>query len=763
MIAAAGAAAFALLLGVIVITIRSSDGKETKIQVPQGTTTTLDLAPRSEITIQEALVPSAGAVSQIASQTEIQPPSQLGSWTVGPQPPWFGEGGHDAGYSILRSDVLPGIVERPTKLPAVRRWNVDTKWGRGITLAARYSPDGKYLAVGNSDGHVRVFDADSMELRSLLPGKTTISGVDDLSWAPDSQRLVVAIPNENVARIWSIDGRLLFEENSDVRCHSVAWSPDGKWIAEGHHARVQLRRPDGTIEKVLCQDEGCGPSTGGMLVWHPDGRQLASWRHDGKIVIWDCDQATFNEFREPIGHRGSPGQRMAWSGTGMLAVVLGDRMEVYGPDYTLKQTIDYRGRGAIAWHPDNDRLFMWDGGSVKSWSLSEEKFVDETSDAFSGWPHQPLALNCAPSGQRLAMAAGLVKVLSSDLQTKHFETPVYCRYGTSVSWSHDGKYLASTTEGFHPGLPIWDANGKAVKVIPLALETLPLHLAWSPADYTLVGTASGQPTVISRDMGPATVLSGAEDAHSVAWSSDGTQLAFGTGNGTVKIFTNAGTQLTEMIAGDRPAFVAWSAANGELWVHCGHRLYRCDPKESWTLTFISETSEPAVTAPSWYPDGQLIAVRRTGWYSRDGKLIAGPNRRRPITWRHDGDVYISDGGISLSKHSPGGAHVATRYLNGFFEKRAYRYQPFGSLLAVGFGESVITALEDEDLQPYWHTVLLPEMQSVTFSAAGQLIDGTPDNVDPYLIYYIENNEGRIETLTPADFRARFAGQPLNKG
>lgn len=594
-----------------------------------------------------------------------------------------------------------------------------------------------------------------MELRSLLPGKTTISGVDDLSWAPDSQRLVVAIPNENVARIWSIDGTLLFEGNTDVRCHSVAWSPDGKWIAEGHHARVQLRRPDGSIDKVLCQEEGSGPSTGGMLVWHPDGRQLASWRHDGKLVIWDCDQGTFEELRKPIGHRGFPGQRLAWSGTGMLAVVLGDRMEVYNPDYTLKQTVDYRGRGAIAWHPDGDRLFMWDGESVRSWSVSRESFIEKTLDAFSGWPHQPLALACSPGGDHVTVAAGLVRVLSSDLQKKHFETPIYCRFGMSVSWSHDGKYLASTTDAFHPGLPVWNATGEAVKAIPVALETLPSKLAWSPTDYTLVGTAQGQPSVISRDLGPAMVLSGAEDAHSVAWSSDGAQLAFGTGNGTVKIFASSGKQITEMIAGDRPAFVAWSGANDELWVHCGHRLYRCRPQDSWTLALIDETAESAVTSPSWNPNGELIAIRNTGWYSRDGKLVAGPTRAHPVTWRHDANAYMGDGEIDLKKYFPGGAPIATRYLNGFFEARAYQFQPFGNLLAVAFGESGITVLNDEGLQPYLHITLLPDMNSATFSAAGELIDGSPDIVDPYLTYYFENNEGRIETLAPNEFRERY--------
>ena len=774
LLVAAGAAAFALMLGVIVITIRRPDGTETTIRVAEGTSTSVRVERDSEIQIQqksgslEQTKPLPPADSQSSAETDLKagmpldltPPEPLGTWEMGPEPPWFGAGGHDAGYPILQSDVLPGLIERPALLPGMRRWNVDTRWGRGSTHAARYSPDGKWIAIASTDGHARIYDAASMQLTQLLPGKTVISGIDDLSWHPDSRRLSVAIPNENTSRIWSIDGQLLFEQTGDARCHSVAWSPDGKFLAEAFHARLQLRRPDGSLSKILAEGDGVGPSTGGMLAWSPDGSELVCWQHDGNLTVWDVTEGTSRQFGESPGHRGYPGQRLAMSRNGRLAVAYGDRLLIYDKDYQVFQTIDYRGRGAIAWHPNNDQLFLWDGQLVRCWSVSESRYIQESEDAASGWPHQPLALACSPDGDRLTLAAGIVRVLSSDFEKRYFETPISCRYGTSISWSHDGRYLASTTEGFHPGLPVWDATGKAVTVIPVALESIPLHLSWSPTDLTLVGIAKGQASVISRDMTPATILPGAEDAHSVAWSPDGAQLAFGTGNGTVKIFAQSGEQITEMIAGDQPAFVAWSAANGELWVHCGPRLYRSRPQESWTLIFVEETSEPATTSPSWYPDGELIAVRRTGWFSRDGKRVTGPNRRRPVTWRHDGNAYVAFSSIAIDKHFPGGAPIATRYLNGFFEQQAYRYQPSGNLFAVAFGESVITVLTDEDLQPHWHAVLLPELRSATFSAAGEMIDGVPTIVDPYLVYYFENDDGRIETLTPAEFRTSLKKHAL---
>jgi hypothetical protein len=112
--------------------------------------------------------------------------------------------------------------------------------------------------------------------------------------------------------------------------------------------------------------------------------------------------------------------------------------------------------------------------------------------------------------------------------------------------------------------------------------------------------------------------------------------------------------------------------------------------------------------------------------------------------------------IRLQKYFPAGGLIATRYLNGLFEQRGFEYQPHGESIAVTYGESAVTVLDD-DLQPVWHAALLPDMKSATFSAAGELIDGAPSVVDPYLVYYYENEEGRIESLAPAEFRERYLG------
>lgn len=80
--ASAGMAALAMILGVIVITIRSRVGNETKIKVAEGTTTNLHLAPGREVTIKHHLPQIATsktqqsdpASNQADASQRVQPP-----------------------------------------------------------------------------------------------------------------------------------------------------------------------------------------------------------------------------------------------------------------------------------------------------------------------------------------------------------------------------------------------------------------------------------------------------------------------------------------------------------------------------------------------------------------------------------------------------------------------------------------------------------------------------------------------------------------
>lgn len=84
-------------------------------------------------------------------------------------------------------------------------------------------------------------------------------------------------------------------------------------------------------------------------------------------------------------------------------------------------------------------------------------------------------------------------------------------------------------------------------------------------------------------------------------------------------------------------------------------------------------------------------------------------------------------------------------INGY--NSCFDWHPRGNLIVAGTGQSTVTAWREADLQPHWHAVLLPDGKAATFSAAGELLDGKPEEVDQYLVYYVEREAGKIETLT----------------
>ena len=81
-----------------------------------------------------------------------------------------------------------------------------------------------------------------------------------------------------------------------------------------------------------------------------------------------------------------------------------------------------------------------------------------------------------------------------------------------------------------------------------------------------------------------------------------------------------------------------------------------------------------------------------------------------------------------------------------------RWHPRGHLIVTGVAQSEITAWDASNLQPYWHAVLLPKHKSATFSGAGELIDGDAETLEKNLVYYLERDNGKIETLKPSEFR-----------
>lgn len=121
----------------------------------------------------------------------------------------------------------------------------------------------------------------------LLLMKTCPTNANMVAWSPDKTRIASA--SDSIVYIWNAatgQTLLVYHGTPGVTVMSVAWSPNGEFIASGGTDNVVQvwEATTGQIKRTYTGHTGAI----GSVAWSPDGKYLASGSEDNTIQVWQA-------------------------------------------------------------------------------------------------------------------------------------------------------------------------------------------------------------------------------------------------------------------------------------------------------------------------------------------------------------------------------------------------------------------------------------------------------------------------------------------
>ena len=239
--------------------------------------------------------------------------------------------------------------------------------------SARFSLDGRLLALGNIEGTVGIWDMqpEGIQVRWRLPAHE--APVTSLAFSPDSQWLASA-GDDRTVRLWEI---IRAEQQHVMRGHDtpvndLAFSLDGRLALGSRSGTVALF--DTRTFTITNSMTGHGASVT-TLAFGPRGEQLASGSEDKTIRLWDTVDGF--EVRRFGGHTGWV-LSVAFSPDGRLLVSGGEdsTIRLWELDTGAQlRTLEGHTAGvySVAFSPDGNLLISGSGdGTVRLWGVPAE-------------------------------------------------------------------------------------------------------------------------------------------------------------------------------------------------------------------------------------------------------------------------------------------------------------------------------------------------------------------------------------------------------
>jgi WD40 repeat protein len=480
----------------------------------------------------------------------------------------------------------------------------------GGARSVSWSADGRRLASGGDDKTVRVWDVTNGTEEKSLPMTEIVQGVrwshgsrlavltipgDVAVWDTDTDAKPLVIQDAGNCITWSPDDRWLATGRGDFTVEifntatgrrgarlntsssgvaSVAWSPDGNYVACGligssevilWSVSVQNAADgvSGTVHGSRAQILRGHLGTVGSLAWNSNGRQFVSAGQDGMLKIWDANAGNMARY---VFHPPDKVNRLAWHPDGARLLEVNSRGQLWVWDLArLGHPVVFggqRGWSVAAWNPDGTRLVAGGVSGINMWDTSRPALPEIWNDATSvqGLAWSPDGHRFATVGEKHFLRLWEVTSTGGVLQ-ETLEQDVRNTVIGTIAWSPDGKKLAIASRNkvfIHE-----PASHKEPMELSGHLGNV-RSLAWSN-DSTRLASSGDDSTAKIWDGESGglihTLLGHGNGVYSVAWSPDDRRLATVAWDMTLRIWEPlSGAEMCSFEGefSDKPSVVAWS-------------------------------------------------------------------------------------------------------------------------------------------------------------------------------------------------------------
>jgi serine/threonine protein kinase/WD40 repeat protein len=478
-----------------------------------------------------------------------------------------------------------------------------------------FRPDGKVLALAQSDGSVALCDLSTGRDSPAVPAGPT---PEHLRFHPGGRYLAVSFFEHPDIMVWDLAaGKIVLRlRGARYGGGNLAWSPDGSLLAVGSSdASIYLCAfPAGNIQGVLRGHEQVVT----RLEYHPSGRLLASTSHDDTTRLW-CFS--------PGGELVLPGERL------------------------------------LGFSRDGSRLTTESWQGVAEWEVADPGDGLHYLPHGQGPSHGPWGVAFAPDGQLLA-SHSLDGVLLWDAATARRVGCVPSGWGFALAFSPDGRQLFTTGPGGWLRWPIVpERGGQALRVGP---GTVVRATSAYSGSLKLDVAGTGESLLLGAGDGGVDLVPLAEPSRA---------RRLGTHHGLCAVALSPDGRWAVSAGGLGDGVCVWDAARGSLVRRLPHQGSYAgatfSPDGRWLITGV-RSDFCFWEVGSWERKARLPRHPRSLFssvaFARDGRLLAvvdGRNRihlydAATLPLRHLATLETPEGQANLTglSLSPDGTRLA---------------------------------------------------------------------------------------------------------